>query len=107
MSGMVGVVVIQVRAELDSLLRRVQGMEVCNHASMTTFDPRLQKIEAVHSAKKAATVQVQPWFNHQWKMLLTGRVESTERRQEARMPLRWSMPTGQTDESYSRADLRR
>ena len=33
--------------------------------------------------------------------------ESTERRQEAGVPLQWGMPAGQTDGRYSRADLRR
>ena len=48
MSGMVGVAITELKAELDSLLRRMQGMEANNHASMTKFDRRLQELEAVH-----------------------------------------------------------
>ena len=53
-SGMVGVAIIKMKVELDPLLRRVQGMEVCNHASMTKFNRRMQEVEAVHSAKKSS-----------------------------------------------------
>ena len=53
-SGMVEVAIIKMKVELDSLLRRVQGVEVCNHASMTKFDRRLQEVEAMHSAKKSS-----------------------------------------------------
>ena len=94
MSGMVGVAIIKMKAELDSLLRRVQGMEVCSHASMTTFDLRLQEIEAVHS-----TVQVQPRSSHLCKMLSTGRAVSAERRQDVRIPFRWGKPTERTNGS--------
>ena len=53
-SGMVGVAIIKMKVEPDSLLQRVQGMEACNHASMTKFDRRLQEVEAMHSAKKSS-----------------------------------------------------
>jgi hypothetical protein len=53
-SGMVEVAIIKMKMESDSLLRRVQGMEVCNHVSMMKFDRRLQEVEAMHSAKKSS-----------------------------------------------------
>ena len=69
------------KAELDSLLRRVQGVEVCTHTSMTKFDRRLQEIEVLNSVTWTSTlnsiflkpiqssdVQVQPWSNHLWKL---------------------------------------
>ena len=51
--GMVGVAIIEMKAELSSLLRRVQGVDACNHASMTKVDRRLQELEAVHSKKNS------------------------------------------------------
>ena len=50
-SGMVGVAITELRAELGSMLQQVQGMEVCNHASMMKVDQRLQELKVVHSAK--------------------------------------------------------
>ena len=40
-SGMVEVAIIKMKMELESVLRRVQGMEVCIHVSVTNFDQRL------------------------------------------------------------------
>ena len=44
------------KAELDSLLRRVQGVEVCTHMSMTRFDQRFQEIEVLNSLSWASTI---------------------------------------------------
>ena len=44
------------KAELDSLLRRVQGVEVCIHTSMTRFDRRLQEIEVLNSVTWTSTL---------------------------------------------------
>ena len=56
MSGIVRVAVTSVKAELDSLLRRVQTIEVSTHTSMTRFDPKLQEIEVLHSASWTSTL---------------------------------------------------
>jgi hypothetical protein len=56
MSGMVQVAIANMKTELDSLLRRVQGVEVCTHTSMTKFDRRLQEIEVLHSASWTRTL---------------------------------------------------
>ena len=39
------------KAEQDSLIRRMQGMEANIHVSMSKFDLRLQELEAVHLKK--------------------------------------------------------
>jgi hypothetical protein len=56
MSGMVRVAVANMKTELDSLRRRVQGVEVCTHTSMTKFDRRLQEIEVLQSASWTRTL---------------------------------------------------
>jgi hypothetical protein len=56
MSGMVRVMVADMKTELESLLRRVQGIEVNTHTSMSKFDRRLQEIEVLHSASWTRTL---------------------------------------------------
>ena len=56
MSGMVRVMVADMKTELESLLRRVQGIEVNTHTSMSKFDRRLQEIEVLHSASWTKTL---------------------------------------------------
>ena len=56
MSGMVRVVVADMKTELESLLRRVQGVEVNTYTSMSKFDRRLQEIEVLHSASWTRTL---------------------------------------------------
>ena len=108
-SGMMEVAIIKMKMELDSVLRRVQGMEVCTgiHASVTKFDRGCRRSWRCTQQKKTATVQMQPRASQLWKMFSTGRAEAMERGQEAGMPLRWSMPTGQTNGRYDRADHQR
>ena len=56
MSGMVRVMVADMKTELESLLRRVQGVEVNTYTSMSKFDRRLQEIEVLHSASWTRTL---------------------------------------------------
>ena len=52
MSGMVGIEITVLKAELESLLRRMQGMGANNHTSTMKFDRGLQELEAVHALSK-------------------------------------------------------
>jgi len=56
MSGVMRIAIASMQTELDSLLRRVQGVEVITHTSMTKFDRKLKEIEVLNSASWTSTL---------------------------------------------------